>query len=47
MTLNDSASALQGESQLVSVYHLFIHDIRVIILASISGDRDAYKTLKV
>lgn len=47
MTLNDSAIALQGESQLMSVHHLFIHDMRVIMLASISGDRDAYRTLKV
>lgn len=44
MTLNDSATALQGESQLMSMHQIFIHDMRVIMLASISRYRDAYKT---
>lgn len=47
MTLNDSAIGLQGESQLMSLHQLFIHDMQVIMLASISGYEDAYKTLTV
>lgn len=46
VTLNDSAIALQGEGRLMSAHHLSSHGMSVIMLASISGDRDAYKTLK-
>lgn len=37
---------LQGESRLVSMHHLSIRDTTAVTLASVSGDRDTYKTLK-